>query len=84
MKITSEEFQKDPSKYLANLTEPLQIVSSDGEAYLTIGYPMSYISPEDVLADLRSLSIVERIKVLSEFCSYCGTEDPGCQCWNDE
>lgn len=84
MKITSEEFRKDPGTYLKDLTEPLEIIGSDGVSRLTIGYPVSLNDPEDILSDLRKLNIVERLKILSQFCSYCGKEDPGCQCWNDE
>lgn len=26
----------------------------------------------------------ERISIFSHFCNICGSDDLGCQCWNDE
>ena len=36
------------------------------------------------LANLLSLSEAERIDVFSNFCLRCGSDNPRCQCWNDE
>ena len=26
----------------------------------------------------------ERMEVMSDYCKYCGCDDSGCQCWNDD
>lgn len=26
----------------------------------------------------------ERMEVMSDYCKYCGCNDSGCQCWNDD
>jgi hypothetical protein len=26
----------------------------------------------------------ERMEVMSDYCTYCGCDDSGCQCWNDD
>ncbi len=33
---------------------------------------------------LLELTGAERRRLFGEFCRYCGTKDPRCQCWNDE
>lgn len=37
-----------------------------------------------VANQLASMTEEERLKVFALFCTYCGTDDPECQCWNDE
>jgi len=42
-------------------------------------------SPVDIArACLKMLSEDERRGLFGEFCTYCGADDPTCQCWNDE
>ena len=36
------------------------------------------------LEALDRLSEDNRCVVFAFFCSFCGSGDPGCQCWNDE
>ena len=38
----------------------------------------SVLSPMDTLTD------DERLQVMARYCRDCGSEDPRCQCWNDE
>ena len=26
----------------------------------------------------------ERLEVMGDYCKYCGCDDSGCQCWNDD
>lgn len=33
---------------------------------------------------LLELSADQRLSVFRLFCTHCGANDPGCQCWNDE
>ena len=33
---------------------------------------------------LRDLTEDERMGVFHYFCTFCGDDDPRCQCWNDE
>ena len=33
---------------------------------------------------LRQLSEKERVQVFAPFCTHCGTDDPQCQCRNEE
>jgi hypothetical protein len=33
---------------------------------------------------LKSLNEEERMQVFNRFCKHCGSDDPNCQCWNDE
>lgn len=35
-------------------------------------------------ACLKLLSDEERVDLFGEFCGECGSEDPTCQCWNDD
>lgn len=40
-----------------------------------------------VQAAIDALAILTpeaRMEAMGEFCKYCGDDDPGCQCWNDE
>ena len=39
---------------------------------------------EHIVGLLLLLSDEERLEVFGEFCKFCGTSDPRCQCWNDE
>lgn len=34
-----------------------------------------------LLIDMRP---EERLEIFSRFCQHCGSDDPRCQCWNDE
>lgn len=33
---------------------------------------------------LDQMSEQERFELFHEYCVYCGSDDPDCQCWNDE
>lgn len=39
---------------------------------------------ENAVAILNDLSEDERLQVFAYFCDGCGSDDPTCQCWNDE
>jgi len=39
---------------------------------------------ELIKLSLNSLSDDERMDMFSEYCKYCGENNPNCQCWNDE
>jgi len=39
---------------------------------------------EELLEELHDLTEAERLELFSEFCTHCGTDNPNCQCWNDE
>lgn len=39
---------------------------------------------EPLVAALRCIPDDERVEVFAEFCGHCGSDRPGCQCWNDE
>ena len=32
----------------------------------------------------KELSDDERMEVMREYCRHCGSDNPRCQCWNDE
>lgn len=36
------------------------------------------------LEEMRKLSRDDRMEVMYHFCRECGSDDPHCQCWNDE
>lgn len=36
------------------------------------------------IAALKELTEEQRRDVFAEFCKHCGSDDPSCQCWNDE
>lgn len=38
----------------------------------------------DAIAALKALTEEQRRDVFAEFCVHCGSDDNGCQCWNDE
>lgn len=33
---------------------------------------------------MKDLTPDQRMEVFSQFCKHCGSDDPKCQCWNDE
>lgn len=37
-----------------------------------------------VFLTLREMSVEDRKDIIREFCGYCGAEDSGCHCMNDE
>ena len=39
---------------------------------------------EAALRAVRCLSEGERMELFHNFCLGCGSEEPKCQCWNDE
>ena len=41
-------------------------------------------SRDNTINQLKELSAEQRLEIFGAFCKYCGNEDPGCQCWNDE
>ena len=44
----------------------------------------STVAISDAVETLRWLTKDERMAVFSFFCTHCGSDDPRCQCWNDE
>lgn len=40
--------------------------------------------PKDLKKALDGLTDEQRMDLFSDYCKYCGTPDPNCQCWNDE
>ena len=36
------------------------------------------------VAILKSMTDEERMEIFSNFCKYCGSDNPKCQCWKDE
>lgn len=36
------------------------------------------------LGYMLMLSDEERMEIIMRFCRACGSDDPRCQCWNDE
>lgn len=47
--------------------------------------PLANVDPVRVAIDaLRSLSDEQRAEAIHHFCTHCGSENPRCQCWNDE
>lgn len=39
---------------------------------------------EFIVFIMKYMSEDERLEVFSHFCKECGSENPACQCWNDE
>jgi hypothetical protein len=37
-----------------------------------------------ILAEVSSMTSEERLELFGNFCPSCGSDDPGCQCWNDD
>jgi hypothetical protein len=33
---------------------------------------------------LKHCTPEERVNLFSDYCKHCGSDDPKCQCWNDE
>lgn len=52
-----------------------------GDPILPNGYIAKF---EDLVAGFAALTDEQRMEVMGDFCSHCGTANPGCQCWNDE
>ena len=52
-------------------------------------FPVYWLWPDQIGAlvmkpDLSKLSKEERIELFLDFCTECGSDNPGCQCWNDD
>jgi hypothetical protein len=45
---------------------------------------MNQAKVEQAIDKLAQLTDEERVEVFAAFCTYCGSDDPDCQCWNDE
>lgn len=39
---------------------------------------------DEALRLMRTLGEDARVDVMSNFCKQCGSDNPSCQCWNDE
>lgn len=43
------------------------------------------LPPAPSIADIvAAMSDTERVTLFSDYCLSCGSDDPKCQCWNDE
>jgi len=62
----------EDAKYLAALVNTHGAKLEDGKAVPSI------------VAAMRLLSPADREAIIGHFCHHCGSEDPRCQCWNDE
>ncbi len=38
----------------------------------------------DIIAAIQAMTPDQRMDVLHGFCRHCGSDNPQCQCWNDE
>ena len=41
-------------------------------------------SESHLKTSLDQLSDNARLEIMSNYCQYCGSDNPSCQCWNDE
>jgi hypothetical protein len=39
---------------------------------------------QSAMKSLKSLTNEERMELWRDYCTHCGSDDPKCQCWNDE
>lgn len=39
---------------------------------------------QSIVDDLRRLPEERRMEAFRNFCTHCGSDNPRCQCWNDE
>ena len=46
--------------------------------------PFKNYSVDTIVNIIKNLSEDDRMKIFNKFCKHCGSDDPGCQCWNDE
>ena len=37
-----------------------------------------------IITIMNTLTDNERLAIIDIFCRHCGSQDPSCQCWNDE
>ena len=42
------------------------------------------IDAHDPVDHLKTLTPEQRKEVFAQFCIHCGSDNPTCQCWNDE
>lgn len=52
--------------------------------YVVTRKPDAPYSVEQIVAAMNKLSDDDRMKIMGNFCRYCGCNDPRCSCWNDE
>lgn len=41
-------------------------------------------SVSEVVKLMKKMSDEKRMEVMANFCKHCGTDNPNCQCWNDD
>ena len=60
----------------------------DGKLMFRTNLNSDFIPVESNVSRIVNLLLSEnedvRMEVFSYFCKYCGSDDPDCQCWNDE
>jgi hypothetical protein len=45
---------------------------------------MDQVAIQRAVDKLAQLTDEERLEVFTAFCTHCGSDDPDCQCWDDE
>lgn len=71
-----------------------RLLADDHIEYATLADEMRQVADElaapaadaehAALRFMRLLSEDARTDVMSNFCKHCGSDNPSCQCWNDE
>lgn len=37
-----------------------------------------------IISAMKTMTEIDRLEIINQFCHHCGSNDPRCQCWNDE
>jgi len=90
----SRGMEKPTKDFSITATEPLKfsvaagqvervvkMTSYPGWRFVTDGFGVSHHVPTN---ETRLLTNSERATAFAYFCSHCGSNNPRCQCWNDE
>lgn len=50
----------------------------------TVGDALRAMNIRALLTSLKELDQESRLEIFRQFCNHCGSNDPRCQCWNDD
>jgi len=78
---TSDQWAKTVTKWLDGEDSGKGVM---GEPWQTIRERIRALVHLDAGLSLDTLSPDQRMQLFAKYCTHCGTDNPKCQCWNDE
>jgi hypothetical protein len=73
--------------YQKDLKATRKEIISLGEVLKQVDTPLpvqDFSVEHRIVQELKSMPVDTRMSIINNFCKHCGSDDPKCQCWNDE